>query len=95
MWEPQLLTTLRVFTACYRDSFTFFYPSLRFSYYNLYSGNENVYLLSHCYEYTFTAAGKLVTRLEYLTDVGPIIHKDYGFKNTRYVALNENKIDII
>jgi hypothetical protein len=23
MWEPQHLTTLRVFTACYRDSFTF------------------------------------------------------------------------
>jgi hypothetical protein len=23
MWEPRLLTTLRAFTACYRDSFTF------------------------------------------------------------------------
>jgi hypothetical protein len=25
MWEPRRLTTLWVFTACYRDSFTFFY----------------------------------------------------------------------
>jgi hypothetical protein len=24
MWEPQRLTTLLVFTACYRDSFTFY-----------------------------------------------------------------------
>jgi hypothetical protein len=26
MWEPQPLTTLWAFTACYRDSFTFFLP---------------------------------------------------------------------
>jgi hypothetical protein len=25
MWEPRRLTTLWAFTACYRDSFTFFY----------------------------------------------------------------------
>jgi hypothetical protein len=25
MWEPQHLTTLWAFTACYRDSFTFLY----------------------------------------------------------------------
>jgi hypothetical protein len=25
MWQPQRLTTLWAFTACYRDSFTFFY----------------------------------------------------------------------
>jgi hypothetical protein len=25
MWEPRRLTTLRAFTACYRDSFTFFF----------------------------------------------------------------------
>jgi hypothetical protein len=25
MWEPRRLTTLRAFTVCYRDSFTFFY----------------------------------------------------------------------
>jgi hypothetical protein len=24
MWDPQRLTTLRAFTACYRDSFTFY-----------------------------------------------------------------------
>jgi hypothetical protein len=24
MWDPQRLTTLWAFTACYRDSFTFF-----------------------------------------------------------------------
>jgi hypothetical protein len=25
MWEPRRLTSLRAFTACYRDSFFFFY----------------------------------------------------------------------
>jgi hypothetical protein len=25
MWDPQRLTTLWAFTACYRDSFTFFF----------------------------------------------------------------------
>jgi hypothetical protein len=25
MWDPQRLTTLWAFTACYRDSFTYFY----------------------------------------------------------------------
>jgi hypothetical protein len=25
MWEPRCLTTIRAFTACYRESFTFFY----------------------------------------------------------------------
>jgi hypothetical protein len=26
MWEPRRLTTLQAFTACYRDSFTFYVP---------------------------------------------------------------------
>jgi hypothetical protein len=29
MWEPRRLTTLWVFTACYRDSFTFLWPNLQ------------------------------------------------------------------
>jgi hypothetical protein len=29
MWEPRRLTTLWPFTACYRDSFTFFYLLLK------------------------------------------------------------------
>jgi hypothetical protein len=29
MWEPRRLTTLWAFTACYRDSFTFFTVSLK------------------------------------------------------------------
>jgi hypothetical protein len=28
MWNPQRLTTLWAFTACYRDSFTFFYSGV-------------------------------------------------------------------
>jgi hypothetical protein len=28
MWEPRNLTTLWVFTACYRDSFTFTFTRL-------------------------------------------------------------------
>jgi hypothetical protein len=33
MWEPRPITTLRAFTACYRDSFTFYLyiPDIRVS----------------------------------------------------------------
>jgi hypothetical protein len=37
MWEPRRLTTLWAFTACYRDSFTFFFLLQRHSYTDSYT----------------------------------------------------------
>jgi hypothetical protein len=55
MWDPQRLTTLWAFTACYRDSITFFFYTLILYTYYYYYYYYSTYLQSEPFlSITFT-----------------------------------------
>jgi hypothetical protein len=77
MWEPRRLTTLWAFTACYRDSFTFFFYLYMHTYiriYIKYTSLKAKIQFPKIYERKMTMAGHVAvlgeTRNEYTISVG-------------------------
>jgi hypothetical protein len=61
MWEPRRLTTLWAFTACYRDSFTFFFPLLLFL--MVHKRMQTVMIVERDNWREYDVDGRLMTRL--------------------------------
>jgi hypothetical protein len=71
MWEPRRLTALWAFTACYRDSFTFFCSTLRRIWNNKTRKDAQI---------TFYKA-KVVPTFTYGSEIWNITNKKKGRKN--------------